>query len=66
VAGARPEALDGALGPGSRASEQAFARTSFAADQTTLDWLRRDEPGPESSRFSADAQVFTTQEPTAG
>ncbi len=49
--------------PGSRASEQAFARTSFAADQTTLDWLRRDEPGPESSRFSADAQVFTTQEP---
>jgi hypothetical protein len=48
---------------GSREAERGFVRDAFSADQTTLEWLRRDSTGPESTRFSVDAQVFTAQEP---
>ncbi len=48
---------------GIRAEEERFVRESFAADQTTLEWLRRDATRADSTRFSADGQVFTAQEP---
>jgi hypothetical protein len=49
--------------PGARPLEEGFARAAFTADETTFEWLRRGSPGPEATRFSADAQVFTAKEP---
>lgn len=51
--------------PAGRALEQEIARLSFAADETSLSFLRRPSPAEGATRFDADVQVFTAAEPRA-
>jgi hypothetical protein len=45
--------------------ERLVARAAFAGDVTSKQFVRRPSPEPGASRFDADAQVFTTNEPRA-
>jgi hypothetical protein len=46
-----------------RAEEEVLARDAFAADETTLTFLRQPPANPAAARFTIEAQVFVVAEP---
>ncbi len=52
-------------GPEERAVEAATMRVVFASDEAVFTFLRRPTPRPRESRFVAEVQVFTANEPKA-